>query len=60
MRSTSAIDPEMAKEVLDRMIGLVEGGMALACVADEKGFARAATDRMLFSNVGEIVEDAPQ
>ena len=36
---TSALDPEMIKEVLDTMIQLAEEGMTMICVTHEMGFA---------------------
>jgi polar amino acid transport system ATP-binding protein len=55
---TSALDPEMVKEVLDTMIGLAEDGMTMICVTHEMGFARQVANRVLFMDVGEIVEEA--
>ncbi|HCW97965.1 MAG TPA: ABC transporter ATP-binding protein [Pantoea sp.] len=57
--STSALDPEMVKEVLDTMIGLAEDGMTMLCVTHEMGFARTVADRVIFMDRGEIVEMAP-
>ena len=53
---TSALDPEMVKEVLDTMIGLAEEGMTMLCVTHEMGFARQAADRVIFMDMGQIVE----
>ena len=53
---TSALDPEMIKEVLDVMIELAESGMTMVCVTHEMGFARQVADRVLFMDMGEIVE----
>ena len=55
---TSALDPEMVKEVLDTMIGLAEDGMTMICVTHEMGFARTVTNRVIFMDRGEIVEEA--
>ena len=55
---TSALDPEMVKEVLDTMIGLAEDGMTMLCVTHEMGFARTVADRVIFMDIGEIVEQA--
>lgn len=55
---TSALDPEMVKEVLDTMISLAESGMTMVCVTHEMGFARAVADRVIFMDLGEIVEMA--
>ena len=55
---TSALDPEMIKEVLDTMIQLAEEGMTMICVTHEMGFARSVADRIIFMDEGEIVEQA--
>jgi len=58
---TSALDPEMVKEVLDTMIMLAGEGMTMLCVTHEMGFARAVADRVIFMDLGEIVEqNAPE
>ena len=53
---TSALDPEMIKEVLDVMTELAEQGMTMLCVTHEMGFAKAVADRVIFMDVGQIVE----
>ncbi|MSP87251.1 MAG: amino acid ABC transporter ATP-binding protein [Alphaproteobacteria bacterium] len=53
---TSALDPEMIKEVLDVMIGLAEDGMTMLCVTHEMGFAQKVANRVIFMDLGEIVE----
>jgi general L-amino acid transport system ATP-binding protein len=53
---TSALDPEMIKEVLDVMISLADQGMTMLCVTHEMGFAKAAADRVIFMDQGQIVE----
>jgi len=53
---TSSLDPEMIKEVLDVMLGLARGGMTMMVASHEMGFARAAADRVIFMDNGEIVE----
>jgi len=53
---TSALDPEMVKEVLDVMLDLAKEGMTMMVVSHEMGFARAAADRVVFMDEGEIVE----
>ncbi|WP_394890502.1 amino acid ABC transporter ATP-binding protein [Mesorhizobium sp. AaZ16] len=55
---TSALDPEMIKEVLDVMVSLAESGMTMLCVTHEMGFARQVADRVVFMDVGQIVEIA--
>ncbi|MBV8870574.1 MAG: amino acid ABC transporter ATP-binding protein [Acetobacteraceae bacterium] len=56
---TSALAPEMIKEVLDVMIELAESGMTMVCVTHEMGFARQVADRVVFMDQGEIVESGP-
>jgi len=56
---TSALDPEMIKEVLDVMVELAGTGMTMICVTHEMGFARTVADRILFMDLGEIVEQSP-
>jgi polar amino acid transport system ATP-binding protein len=55
---TSALDPEMIKEVLDVMLALAKEGMTMVVVSHEMGFARAAGDRMILMDEGQIVEEA--
>jgi polar amino acid transport system ATP-binding protein len=54
---TSALDPEMIKEVLDVMLELAEEGMTMVVVTHEMGFARAAADRVVFMDFGEVIEE---
>ena len=53
---TSALGPEMIKEVLDTMVELANEGMTMLCVTHEMGFARNVADRVIFMDEGEIVE----
>jgi general L-amino acid transport system ATP-binding protein len=53
---TSALDPEMVKEVLDTMVGLAEDGMTMLVVTHEMGFARQVANRVVFMDIGQIVE----
>jgi len=53
---TSALDPEMVKEVLDVMLALAKEGMTMMVVTHEMGFAKAAADRVIFMDQGEIIE----
>ena len=57
-KPTSALDPEMIKEVLDVMVDLAEGGMTMIVVTHEMGFAKTVADRMVFMDEGKIVEEA--
>jgi polar amino acid transport system ATP-binding protein len=54
---TSALDPELVKEVLDVMTKLAEGGMTMMVVTHEMGFAREVGKRMIFMDEGVILED---
>jgi ABC-type polar amino acid transport system ATPase subunit len=53
---TSALDPEMIKEVLDVMLLLANEGMTMLVVTHEMGFARAASDQIIFMDAGQVVE----
>ena len=54
---TSALDPEMIKEVLDVMVELAQEGMTMLCVTHEMGFAKTVANRVIFMDVGEIIEE---
>jgi octopine/nopaline transport system ATP-binding protein len=56
---TSALDPELIGEVLDVMKKLAGEGMTMLVVTHEMGFAREASDRILFLHNGLIEEDGP-
>ena len=53
---TSALDPEMVKEVLEVMIELANDGTTMLVVSHEMGFARQVADRIIFMDVGQIIE----
>lgn len=53
---TSALDPELVKEVLDTMKELAEGGMTMIVVTHEMGFAREVGTWALFMDEGRVVE----
>jgi polar amino acid transport system ATP-binding protein len=55
--ATSALDPEMIGEVLDVMKTLAREGMTMAVVTHEMGFAREVSDRVIFMDEGQIVEE---
>jgi polar amino acid transport system ATP-binding protein len=55
--ATSALDPEMIGEVLDVMKKLAREGMTMVVVTHEMGFAREVSDRVLFMDDGQIVEE---
>jgi polar amino acid transport system ATP-binding protein len=56
---TSALDPELRREVLVVMRQLAVEGMTMMVVTHEMGFARRVAHRVVFMDMGEIVEDAP-
>jgi polar amino acid transport system ATP-binding protein len=53
---TSALDPELVKEVLDTMRELAAEGMTMLVVTHEMGFAREVGDQVVFMDEGVIVE----
>lgn len=55
---TSALDPEMIQEVLDVMLNLAKEGMTMIVVSHEIGFAKAAADRAILMDEGQIIETA--
>lgn len=55
---TSALDPEMIGEVLQVMKNLAQSGMTMMVVTHEMGFAREVSDRVIFMDYGEILEEA--
>jgi polar amino acid transport system ATP-binding protein len=57
---TSALDPELVKDVLDVMRELAAGGMTMIVVTHEMSFARDVSTEVAFMDGGRIVErDAP-
>jgi polar amino acid transport system ATP-binding protein len=56
---TSALDPELVKEVLDVMRELASEGMTMIVVTHEIGFARDVATRVVFMDEGVIVEEGP-
>jgi ABC-type polar amino acid transport system ATPase subunit len=53
---TSALDPELVKEVLDVMRELAQEGMTMIVVTHEMGFAREVANRLIFIDQGVIME----
>jgi polar amino acid transport system ATP-binding protein len=53
---TSALDPELVKEVLDVLRKLASEGMTMLVVTHEMGFAREVGDQVVFMDGGVIVE----
>jgi polar amino acid transport system ATP-binding protein len=56
---TSALDPELVKEVLDTIRELASEGMTMIVVTHEIGFAREVADKVVFVDQGVIVEEGP-
>jgi polar amino acid transport system ATP-binding protein len=56
---TSALDPELIKEVLDVMRELADEGMTMVVVTHEMRFASEVGDRVVFMDEGRIVEEGP-
>lgn len=57
---TSALDPEMVGEVLEVMNSVAKASdITLVVVTHEMGFAKEVSDRVIFMDQGEIVEDSP-
>ncbi len=57
---TSALDPQLVGEVLAVIRELAEeGNMAMLLVTHEMGFAREVSDRVVFFDKGQIVEQGP-
>jgi polar amino acid transport system ATP-binding protein len=56
---TSALDPELVKEVLDTMRELASEGMTMLVVTHEMGFAKEVGDQVVFMDGGVIVEQGP-
>jgi polar amino acid transport system ATP-binding protein len=54
---TSALDPELVKEVLDVMRELAAEGMTMVVVTHEMGFARDVADRISFLDDGIVAEE---
>jgi polar amino acid transport system ATP-binding protein len=53
---TSALDPELVKEVLDTIRELASEGMTMLVVTHELGFAKDVGDQVVFMDGGVIVE----
>jgi polar amino acid transport system ATP-binding protein len=57
--ATSALDPEMVKGALQLIADLGAGGMTMIVVTHEMGFARSASDTVVFMDHGKVVESGP-
>jgi polar amino acid transport system ATP-binding protein len=56
---TSALDPELVGDVLQVMRDLAADGMTMLVVTHEMAFARDVSDRVVFLDGGQIVEEGP-
>ena len=56
---TSALDPELVGEVLEVMKKLASEGMTMVVVTHEMGFARSASDTVVFMDHGKVIEAGP-
>ncbi len=54
---TSALDPELVKEVLDVMKDLAKSGMTMLVVTHEMGFAKEVGTHVIFMDEGLILEE---
>ncbi|MFA6032065.1 MAG: amino acid ABC transporter ATP-binding protein [Myxococcota bacterium] len=54
---TSALDPESTRDVLNVLRALAHNGMTMLITTHELSFAREVADRVIFMDVGQIVED---
>ena len=54
---TAALDPEMVREVLDTMLELARQGCTMLIVTHEMAFAQAVSNRVIFLDNGDIVEE---
>ena len=54
---TSALDPEMIEDVLDVMKYVAEQGITMVVVTHEMGFAKKVSNRLIFFDKGQILED---
>jgi polar amino acid transport system ATP-binding protein len=57
--ATSALDPELVKGILALIADLGAEGMTMIVVTHEMGFARSASDAVVFMDNGRVVESGP-
>jgi polar amino acid transport system ATP-binding protein len=53
---TSALDPELVKEVLDTVRMLAQEGMTMLIVSHEMAFVREVSSKTVFMDEGKVVE----
>jgi len=56
---TSALDPETIGDVLEVMRRLAQEKTTMIVVTHELGFAREIAERIIFMDIGEIIEEGP-
>ncbi|MCM3322685.1 MULTISPECIES: amino acid ABC transporter ATP-binding protein [Cytobacillus] len=56
---TSALDPEMVGEVLEIIREIASGGVTMMIVTHEIDFAREVSNRVVFMDDGQIIEQGP-
>jgi len=56
---TSALDPELKREVLGVLEDLKHDGLSLVVVTHEIGFARRSADRVIVLDAGRVIEEGP-
>ena len=56
---TSALDPQLVREVLDLVAELGAEGTTILMATHEMSFARAAADRVVFLDGGVVLEEGP-
>ncbi|HTM86330.1 MAG TPA: amino acid ABC transporter ATP-binding protein [Mycobacterium sp.] len=57
--ATSALDPELVKGILALIAELGADGMTMVVVTHEMGFARSASNTVVFMDRGKVVESGP-
>jgi polar amino acid transport system ATP-binding protein len=57
--ATSALDPEMVKGILQLIEDLGADGMTMMVVTHKMGFARSASDTVVFMDHGKVLECGP-
>ena len=57
--ATSALDPELVKGILALIAELGADGMTMVVVTHEMGFARSASDTVVFMDHGKVIEAGP-
>jgi polar amino acid transport system ATP-binding protein len=57
--ATSALDPELVKGILALIADLGDEGMTMLVVTHEMGFAKSASDAVVFMDRGQVVETGP-